>query len=137
MAVNQNKSIILFDGVCNLCNASVIFIIKRDKKDIFRFATLQSDFGQNLFKRFNVDAIKNDSVFLYQDDRLFTHSTAALKISKNLSGLWPILFVLIIIPKFIRDFAYNLIAKNRYKWFGKRESCMIPTPELRHKFILG
>jgi predicted DCC family thiol-disulfide oxidoreductase YuxK len=135
VAINQNKSIILFDGVCNLCNASVIFIIKRDKKDIFRFATLQSDFGQKVCKRFSIDTVKEESVLLYQNDRLFTHSTASLKISKKLSGLWPIFYVLIIIPIFIRDFAYNLIARNRYKWFGKREKCMIPTTELKHKFI--
>lgn len=137
MEVNQNKSIILFDGVCNLCNASVIFIIKRDKKNIFRFATLQSDFGRDLCKRFSFDSVKNESVLLYQNDKLYTHSTAALKISKKLSGLWPILYMFIIVPKFIRDFAYNLVARNRYKWFGKRDSCMIPTTELKHKFIDG
>lgn len=133
--IESNRAIVLFDGACNLCNASVNFIIKRDKKDTFRFATLQSPFGQGLSKRFNVDTVKDESVLLYQNNRLYTHSTAAIKISEKLSGFWPVFYVLIIIPKPIRDFAYNIIARNRYKWFGKREHCMIPTAGLKHKFI--
>jgi len=133
--MNSEKKIILFDGVCNLCNGSVVFIIKRDKKDVFRFAALQSEIGQELISKLNIDTSKTDSIILVTNDSYTSKSTAALKIARELSGGYPLLYVLMIIPAFIRNFVYDIIAKNRYKWFGKKESCMIPTPELKAKFL--
>jgi predicted DCC family thiol-disulfide oxidoreductase YuxK len=127
--------VILFDGACNLCNRSVQFIIEHDKKNIFKFASLQSDFGKDLLNRFNEEDSIPDSVILYKDEKLFTESTAALMILKELGGGWQFLYLFILVPKFIRDAVYRFIANNRYKWFGKRESCMVPTEELRNKFI--
>lgn len=131
----QNKKIILFDGVCNLCNGSVVFIIKRDKKDLFRFAAIQSDEGQELIQKHNIDTSKVDSILLIDGERYFSKSTAALKIARHLSSGYPLLFGFMILPRFFRNWVYDLIARNRYKWFGKKESCMIPTAELKAKFL--
>lgn len=131
----EGKHIVLFDGVCNLCNGAVLFIIKRDKKDRFRFAALESDLGKELLARHNIDPSKIDSIVLISGDSAFAKAGAALRIAKYLTGLWPLLYSLIIIPKFIADAVYDFIARNRYKWFGKKESCMIPTPELKSKFL--
>jgi|SRR5699024_6659864 len=129
----ENKQVILFDGVCNLCNSSVTFIIKRDKKDVFRFASLQSDFGQ----KFVDPSQKNsyDSIILIDSEKnQLKKSSAALNIARHLSGYsW--MRVFLYIPRPVRDYIYSIIAKNRYRWFGKREECMIPTPELKSKFI--
>ncbi|MBL7978712.1 MAG: thiol-disulfide oxidoreductase DCC family protein [Bacteroidetes Order II. Incertae sedis bacterium] len=127
--------LILFDGVCNLCNASIQFIIDRDRKGLFRFASLQSDLGFSLRKSFDLASEEVDSVILIMEGRAFTHSDAALTIAKYLDGAWPMLFGLIVLPRFIRDGIYRFIARNRYKWFGKREHCRIPTPELRARFL--
>lgn len=131
----QNKKIILFDGVCNLCNGSVLFIIKRDKKDLFQFAALQSELGQKLIKKHHIDTSKIDSILLLDSERYFAKSTAALKIARHLSGPYPLLYGFMILPRFFRNWVYDIIAKNRYKWFGKKESCMIPTAELKAKFL--
>jgi len=132
----HSKQLILFDGVCNLCNASVQFIIKRDKKDIFRFTALQSEAGQELIKKYNIDMVKTDSIILYSETKgIFYKSTAALKIASFLGFPRNIMVVFLIIPPFIRNWVYDYIAKNRYKWYGKRETCMVPTPELQNKFI--
>jgi predicted DCC family thiol-disulfide oxidoreductase YuxK len=133
--VTHNKKIILFDGVCNLCNGSVVFIIKRDKKDVFRFAAIQSDEGQELIQKHNIDTLKVDSILLINGERYFSKSTAALKIARHLSGGYPLLYGFMILPRFFRNWVYDIIARNRYKWFGKKESCMIPTPELKAKFL--
>lgn len=133
--MKEGKHIVLFDGVCNLCNGAVLFIIKRDKKDRFRFAALESDLGKELLARHNIDPGKIDSIVLISGDSAFAKAGAALRIAKYLTGLWPLLYSLIIIPKFIADAVYDFIARNRYKWFGKKESCMIPTPELKAKFL--
>jgi predicted DCC family thiol-disulfide oxidoreductase YuxK len=130
-----NHPVILFDGVCNLCNASVQFIIKRDKKQIFRFAALQSQFGQKVVDSFNLSEKKIDSVILLENNSVKIKSEAALRIAKQLGGIYSLLYVFIILPKFIRNSVYDLIARNRYSWFGKQESCMIPTPELKRLFI--
>ena len=130
-----NHKIILFDGVCNLCNASVNFVIERDKKDTFRFAALQSDIGKKLVLKHHINPADTDSIILIDDDRSFIKSTAALHISKNLSGAYPLLYAFMIVPKFLRNWVYDYIAKNRYKWYGKMESCMIPTPSLKDKFL--
>jgi len=127
--------IIFFDGVCNLCNGAVLFIIKRDKKNTFQFASLQSDFARAQLQKHHIDASALQSIILKSGDRVFTKSTAALRIAKKLSGLWPLLYGLIVVPTFIRDGVYNVIAKNRYRWFGKREVCMVPTPELKARFL--
>jgi predicted DCC family thiol-disulfide oxidoreductase YuxK len=127
IAVNTNreKSIVLFDGFCNLCSGAVQFIIKRDKKKEFQFASLQSEFGKNILIEHSLPTTDFNSLVLLQNGKLYTQSTGALKIARSLSGLWPICYMAIILPKFIRDAVYNWIAKNRYKWFGKKEVCTI------------
>ena len=135
MTSEKLHKIILFDGVCNLCNSSVVFAIKRDKNDVFRFAALQSEVGEQFISKFDIDTSKTDSIILIDGDNYYERSSAALHIAKHLSSGWPLLYGFIILPKFIRDSVYNFIAKNRYKWFGKKESCMIPTPELQSKFL--
>jgi predicted DCC family thiol-disulfide oxidoreductase YuxK len=127
------SAIILFDGVCNFCNNSVNFIIGQDKNNYFKFTPLQSEIGQEFVKKFDLHEI--DSVILVENDKAYTHSTAALKIAKTLGGIWSLAYAFIIVPKFIRDFFYKLFAKNRYKLFGKKDECMIPTPKIRAKFL--
>ena len=132
----KNKQLILFDGICNLCNTSVNYIIKNDKKDMFRFAALQSEIGQKIVIEFNIDSKKTDSIVLFSEEQKLSYkSTAALKIAKHLSFPLNTLVVFFIVPPFIRNWVYDYIAKNRYKWYGKREECMVPTVELRNKFI--
>ncbi|MCX2477041.1 DCC1-like thiol-disulfide oxidoreductase family protein [Pedobacter sp. MC2016-05] len=129
------ERIIFFDGVCNLCNASVQFAIERDKKNLFKFTALQGEYAKAFLPKLNVDLSQLNSIILLEDGQLYTKSTAALKIARKLNGLWPILYVFILVPKFIRDWFYDIIAKNRYKWWGRQESCWLPTAELRQKFI--
>jgi len=131
----KTSKIILFDGICNLCNQSVQFVIEHDKRNQFRFASLQSDFGQNFLKENNLNASQFDSVVFIEDDKFYTKSSAALKISNHLDGITSWLRIFMIVPKPLRDVVYNFIAKNRYRWFGKQESCWLPTPELKAKFI--
>ena len=128
-------SIILFDGVCNLCNGAVNFVIKRDPGNVFKFTPLQEKQGVLLLKKHAIDAQELDSIVLVENKNVYTKSSAALRIARKMSNLWPLFFVLLIIPSFIRDGVYDFIAKNRYKWFGKKEQCMIPTPGLREKFL--
>ncbi|WP_420316061.1 thiol-disulfide oxidoreductase DCC family protein [Ekhidna sp.] len=129
------KPIILFDGVCNLCNSSVQFIIKRDKEEKFLFASLQSGYSKENLPPTLSNESDLQSIVLKKGDVIKTKSSAALHISKELSGLWPALYAFIIIPKFIRDWVYDIIAKNRYRWFGKKDQCMIPSPEIRNRFL--
>lgn len=124
--------IILFDGICNFCDASVQFIMKRDN-GAFKFASLQSDIGQELVARHKLQGI--DSIVLIEEDKAYTRSTAALRIAKRLKGLWSFLYIGIIIPKPLRDPLYDLFAKNRYNWFGKKDACMLPTKEQRARFL--
>ncbi len=131
--MKSDNAIVLFDGVCNFCNASINFIIKRDKKGYFKFAPLQSKFAIKLIGDKTLPI--PESVILIENNKTFDRSSAALRIAKKLDGLWPILYVFILIPKPIRDWAYNIIGRNRYKWFGKTEACMIPTPEVRNRFL--
>ena len=136
MEIPQNKKIILFDGVCNLCDSSVQFIIKHDKKDIFRFASLQSEVGQQLMNERGIDSEEIDSIILIiPGQAYYTKSSAALEISKDLSGGYSLLGNFLYLPEFIRNSVYDFIARNRYKWYGKKDNCMIPTPELKAKFI--
>lgn len=134
MSETKHK-IILFDGVCNLCNGSVQFIIKRDKKRVFRYAALQSDVASKELSTRN-EAITNiESVILIDGDSVYYRSDAALRIAKHLGSAWPLMQFFLIIPRFARDGLYNFIGRNRYKWFGKQESCMIPTSELKGLFL--
>lgn len=128
-------SVILFDGVCNLCNGAVQFVIKRDNKDRFLFASLQSEKGKELLKHYDLPSNKMNSFFLVENGKVYDKSTAALRVVKKLNAFWRLFYVFIIIPKFIRDGVYNWIAKNRYHWFGQKNECMIPTPELKAKFL--
>lgn len=126
--------IILFDGECNFCDKSVQFIIKRDKKAIYKFASLQSKIGQGILKEFCVPLNVN-SLILIEGNRYYFKSSAALRICKNLNGGWKLFSLLLMMPTPIRDFFYTIIARNRYKWFGKKESCMLPSPEIRRRFL--
>ena len=128
-------SIILFDGVCNLCNGAVKFVIKRDNRNQFLFASLQSDEGKQILEEHNFPDNKMKSFFLVENGKVYDRSTAALRVARRLTGLWPLLYGFIIVPGFIRDGVYNWIAKNRYQWFGKKDECMVPTPELKAKFL--
>lgn len=131
----MNKPIIFFDGVCNLCNSSVQFVIKRDRKKKFMFASLQGKKGQEVLKQFGLQANDLNSFILVDGDKAYTRSTGVLKVLKELGGGWKLLYGFIIVPPFIRDTVYKWIAKNRYKWYGKKEECMIPTPELKSRFL--
>jgi predicted DCC family thiol-disulfide oxidoreductase YuxK len=135
--IPKDRQLILFDGICNLCNTSVLYIIKRDQNNRFLFAPLQSEVGQAVIRKFNVDTQKIDSILLYDpvSNRLRYKSSAALHIARHLSFPTYLYSVFFLVPNFIRNWAYDVIAKNRYKWFGKKESCMIPTPELQAKFL--
>jgi len=136
LSIPENKKIILFDGVCNLCNNIVLTIIKHDKKDVFRFVSLQSDTGKKITTYLKIDTEKVDSIILYEPKiAYYIKSTAALKITTEFNGFWKFLQIFWIIPESIRDMVYTFIAKNRYKWFGKKDSCMIPTKELTAKFL--
>lgn len=128
------NSIVLFDGVCNFCNDSVNFIIRHDQAKRFQFATLQSETGLAIRARHEIDD-DVDSIILVEDSQVFTHSTAALRIAKSLGGIYSLAHIFIIVPAPIRDFFYKLFARNRYRIFGKKEVCMIPTPEIRERFL--
>lgn len=134
--IPEQKQLILFDGICNLCHSSVQYVIKHDQKDIFMFTALQSEVGQQIIKEYNIDTTKTDSILLYTPEYgIASKSTAALKIAYSLGLPNSLISIFFIIPPFIRNWVYDYIAKNRYKWFGKKESCMIPTPELKSKFL--
>ncbi len=134
--IPENKKIVLFDGVCNLCNNAIQRIIKHDKKDIFRFASLQSELGKKLVEERGLDPNEIDSIILIEPGiAYYRKSTAALEISRDLSGGYSLLKNFLFIPEVFRDRVYDLIASNRYKWFGKKDQCMIPTPELKAKFL--
>jgi predicted DCC family thiol-disulfide oxidoreductase YuxK len=133
--IPSDKKIILFDGVCNLCNASVQFLIKRDTGDHFVFGSLQGGPGQELLKKFNQPGMLSDTFLLIEGNRVYSRSTAVLRVLKTLGKGWQLFYVLMLIPAFLRDLLYNLIAKSRYRWFGKRETCMVPQPSWKSKFL--
>lgn len=128
------KRIILFDGDCNFCDKSVQFIIKRDPEAIFTFTSQQGEVGQKMIKKHHAPA-SIDSIILIENDTYYLKSSAALRICRHLQGAWKLLFIFIIVPYPIRDFFYNILAKNRYKWFGKKDQCTLPTPEMRKRFL--
>ncbi|MFC5626947.1 thiol-disulfide oxidoreductase DCC family protein [Algoriphagus winogradskyi] len=129
------KSIIFFDGVCNLCNTSIDFVIQRDNKDHFLVGALQEDLSRQILSKFEVREDYLDSIVLLEKGEIYYKSTAALKIARNLSGLWPALYALILIPKFLRDPIYDWIGANRYRWFGKKNTCRLASPEEKAKFL--
>ena len=131
----KNTKVILFDGVCNLCNNSVKLIIKNDKSNIFKFAPLQGKYVIKIQNRYNINTTEINSIILIDGKKTYAKSSAALRIAKDLRAPFFLFFVFIIVPVFIRNFIYDLIAKNRYKWFGKMDSCMIPSNELKSKFF--
>ncbi len=136
MAVEKDDAlVVLFDGECNLCNHSVQFIIERDRKGRFKFASMQSPLGRRLMKEYEVEPEGPGSFVLIEGDRVRTKSDAAVRIAKELSGGWPVLGLLRIIPRPVRDLGYNFIAKNRYRLFGKSDSCMVPSEELMARFL--
>jgi len=128
-------TVVLFDGVCNLCNGSVNWLIDHDTKNQFQFASLQSDYGKKVVAQFNLKGDYLDTVLLLQDDQVYMRSEAVLRICKKLGGGYSLLYGFVIVPAFIRDFFYNIVARNRYRWFGKQDACRIPTPELKAKFL--
>jgi len=132
----NDHPIILFDGVCNLCNGAVQFVIKHDPEGRFLFTSLQSETGKNLLQKFAISPDDLSSFVLLQNDKVYTQSTGALKVIKQLRGAWKLLYGFIIVPAFIRNAVYRLIAGNRYKWFGKQDACMMPTPALQSRFLL-
>jgi predicted DCC family thiol-disulfide oxidoreductase YuxK len=131
----KQQPVILFDGVCNFCNGAVNFVIKRDKKALIQFAPLQSEKGRMFSKQFGFSEEDMKTFLFIEEGKVYTKSTAALKVCRYLGALWPLCYGFMIVPKFIRDGIYNWVAKNRYKWFGKKETCMMPTPEVRTRFI--
>jgi predicted DCC family thiol-disulfide oxidoreductase YuxK len=132
----ENKKIILFDGVCNLCNTAVQFIIKYDKKDVFRFVALQSDLGHEIIKHIGIDTKVIDSIVLYQPGVAYYYkSAAALEIAKDLNVFFYWTRILNILPERLRNSLYDYIARNRYKWYGKKETCIMPTNALKLKFL--
>jgi len=128
------SGIILFDGVCNFCDSSVQFIIKYDQAAYFKFASIQSEAGQALLAQYEIPE-NIDSVILIEHGKVYFESTAALKICRRLNSFWPVFYVFIVIPPFIRNIMYRLFAKNRYRLFGRKESCLLPTPSQRKRFL--
>lgn len=134
--MSTERDIILFDGVCNLCNRAIQFIIKRDKADRYRFAPLQSELGKKLTSERHIDTEKIDSIILIEPGKAYyIKAPAALRIGKKFGGLWSLLAVFEWIPPVISNWVYDLVARNRYRWFGRKEHCMVPGPELKEKFL--
>ncbi|MEL6720689.1 MAG: thiol-disulfide oxidoreductase DCC family protein [Bacteroidota bacterium] len=131
----DNKALLLFDGVCNLCNGFVQFVIKIDPDGIFQFASLQSDTGQQLLTKYNLPTKELKSVVLIHQNKAYTHSDAPLEAARLLGGFWRLFYVFKILPLGFRNTIYNWIASNRYRWFGKQESCWLPTPDLQERFL--
>ena len=131
----DQQHIILFDGVCNLCNASVQFVIRHDKSEQFIFASLQSDTGKRILSEHSLPESDLKSFILVEENKVYTRSSAALRVAKKLNGILPALYVFMLVPSFIRDGVYNVIAKNRYKWFGRKDECLLPSPELKARFL--
>lgn len=125
----------LFDGVCNFCNGAVRFLVPRDPGGRLRFAALQSEPGAEIQRRFGLDPAEIDTVVLVEGDRCFRKSDAALRIARHLSGAWPLLALLRVVPRPLRDWAYDRFAERRYRWFGRSDDCLVPTPELRERFL--
>ena len=128
-------AIVLFDGVCNFCNSSINFVIEHDSAGYFKFAPLQSTLGEELIAKYGIDPAETDSVILVENGQSYTHSTAALRIAKRLDGPWSWAYGLVWVPQPVRDFAYRLFAKHRYRLFGRQDACMMPTPDVKARFL--
>jgi predicted DCC family thiol-disulfide oxidoreductase YuxK len=135
MRIQDEYDLVLFDGVCNLCNQAIDFIVKRDKKNNFKVGALQDEKVKPLLNNYQIDQNYLDSIILIRGDQVYYKSQAALEIAKKLPGFWPALSIFKILPKSINDFVYDFIAKNRYRWYGKRETCRLPSEEERMKFL--
>ena len=135
MKKNTPQPLLFFDGVCNLCNSSVQYVIKHDKTQKFKFASLQSDAAKEILLQYKIKKTDLDSIILIHNDKLFDKSSAILRLLKILGGFHSLAYIFIIIPKSIRDVLYDYVARNRYKWYGKKDSCMIPTDELKNRFL--
>jgi predicted DCC family thiol-disulfide oxidoreductase YuxK len=133
--IKASQRLVLFDGFCHFCNNSVNFIIDRDPKKKFVFASLQSTLAKDILNQMHEQSIAIDTIILIQHNKIYKRSRAALEIVKQLNGLWPLCYVAIVIPGFLRDIVYNYIAKNRYKWFGRLDACRVPTLEMRERFL--
>lgn len=133
----MKPKVLLFDGVCNLCNWLVAFVIRRDPGDYFLFVPLQSEKGEELLKGCGLSSgeMNVDTVVLVENEKCYTRSTAALRVFRRLNRLWPLLYVFIVVPRPIRDIIYRFVARHRYRWFGRRDQCMIPSPENRARFL--
>lgn len=129
------SGVILFDGVCNFCDGTINFILDRDRKQFYKFAANQSEAGREVLAKYGIKAETIDTLIVIEEGKVYTHSTGALRIARHLGKLWPVLSVFLIIPAPIRDVVYRFIARNRYKWFGVREACRVPTPEERARFL--
>jgi len=135
MKKTQDKPIIFFDGVCNLCNSSVQFILKRDKNELFLFSSLQSDASKEILLQYKLENLALNTIILLEDGIIHQKSTAILRIARRLSGIYKYTYLFIIIPKFIRDGIYSFISKRRYRWFGKQDSCMLPDAAVKLRFL--
>lgn len=133
--MENNTPILLFDGYCNFCNSTVQFILKHEKKHLIKFCALQSNIGKSLLQKYHINPEKIDSIVFIEHDIAFVKSDAALRLSKHLKSIYPMTYGFIIIPKIIRNWGYEYIAKNRYKWFGKSESCYIPNEQEKQRFL--
>jgi predicted DCC family thiol-disulfide oxidoreductase YuxK len=133
--MKKPKSIVFFDGVCNLCNASIDFILKRDTKNLFLVGALQEDFSKKILSNYSVKQDYLESLILLEENQIYFKSTAALRIARHLKGLWPIFYLLIALPVWIRDPVYDWIGRNRYRWFGKKNTCRIASPDEQAKFL--
>jgi len=133
--LNKAHKILLFDGVCNLCNASVLFVIRRDKKKEIKYAAIQSKQGKMLLQQYHIEEAYLGSLIFIEDGKAYLKSTGALRLCKYLKGWWPAFYLFIFVPPFIRNAVYDFVAKNRYQWFGKKETCMVPTVELKSLFL--
>lgn len=131
----NGHAIILFDGVCNFCSASVNLVIKRDKRGYYRFAPLQEPKGAEIARRYGIDPERLDTFVLVENGRAYPKSGGALRVARRLGGLYSLAFGFIVIPAFVRDFVYDWFARHRYRWFGKRDVCIVPTPEMRERFL--
>ena len=133
--IPKNKKLIFFDGICNMCNSSVQFIIKYDTKNQFVFASLQGETSKNILEKLQIENKKLTSIILLENDDFYNKSTAVLKIASELKTPINFIAIFLIVPKFIRDSIYDIVKENRYKWFGKKTQCSIPSPELRKRFL--
>ncbi|MER3497705.1 MAG: thiol-disulfide oxidoreductase [Chitinophagaceae bacterium] len=133
--MQTSKPIVLFDGVCNYCNRMVNFIIRQDRKKVFLFAPLQSNTGRQILEKFSITQQAVDSFIIYEKGKVYLRSTAALKLYNRLPWYWKWTQLFWIVPRFLRDAVYDVFAKNRYKWFGKKEECMVPATEIKDRFV--